>query len=69
MLRAVDVILWGTKVGSVVMEPDDPIARFQYSLEILDLGIELSPLRMPLNAMTYRFPELPIVSFKGLPGL
>ena len=69
MLRAVDVILWGTKVGSVVMEPDDPIARFQYSPEILDLGIELSPLRMPLNAMTYRFPELPIVSFKGLPGL
>ena len=69
MLRAVDVILWGTKVGSVVMEPGDPIARFQYSPEILDLGIELSPLRMPLNAMTYRFPELPIVSFKGLPGL
>lgn len=69
MLRAVDVILWGTKVGSVVMEPDDPIARFQYSPEILDIGIELSPLRMPLNAMTYRFPELPIVSFKGLPGL
>ena len=69
MLRAVDVILWGTKVGSVVMEPDDPIARFQYSPEILDLGIELSPLRMPLNAMTYRFPELPIISFKGLPGL
>lgn len=69
MLKAVDVILWGTKVGSVVMTPGDPIARFQYSPEILDLGIELSPLKMPLNAMSYRFPELPIVSFKGLPGL
>lgn len=69
MLKVVNVYLWGTNVGSVVMEPGDPIARFQYSKDIRDLGIELSPCVMPLGEGVYRFPELSLASFKGLPGL
>ena len=69
MLKVVNVHLWGTHVGTAAMEPGDPIARFQYSRDILDLGIELSPCVMPLGPGVYRFPDLSVTSFKGLPGL
>jgi len=69
MLKVVEVVLWGTRVGNVSVQEGDPIARFQYSDELLDLGIELSPVAMPLGRKVYRFPELAIGSFHGLPGL
>lgn len=69
MLKSVSVDLWGTPIGAVLLNEGDPIAKFEYSEEILDLGVELSPLMMPLNKRVYEFPELSLVSFKGLPGL
>ena len=69
MLKSLTVDLWGTPIGSVLLNEDDPIAKFEYSEEILDLGVELSPIAMPLSRRVYAFPDLPIQSFRGLPGL
>lgn len=69
MLKSAEVILWDTVVGRVSLVEGDPIVRFEYSQDIRDLGVELSPICMPLESRVYRFPELPFVSFHGLPGL
>lgn len=68
-MRAINIYLWGTQVGSAVMQEGNPIATFEYSDEIRDIGIELSPIVMPLKGRIFSFPDLPIQSFKGLPGL
>lgn len=69
MLKSVEVVLWDTVIGRVSLAEGDPIVRFEYSQDIRDLGVELSPLHMPLGRNIYRFPDLPIESFHGLPGL
>ena len=68
-MRAINVYLWGTPVGAAVMQEGNPIATFEYSDEIRDMGIELSPFVMPLKDRIFSFPDLPIRSFRGLPGL
>ena len=69
MLKALDVYLWGTRIGTAYSREGHPIVQFEYSDEIRDLGVEVSPLTMPLGAERYEFPDLPTRSFKGLPGL
>ena len=68
MTTAAKVHLWNTCVGAVSVG-DGPVARFQYADEFLDSHIELSPLKMPLRAGVFSFPELPVKTFRGLPGL
>ena len=69
MHSTANVYLWGTHVGTVLLQDESPIAKFQYSDEFLDMGVEVSPLRMPLSSSVFEFPDLPIKSFHGLPGL
>ena len=69
MLKALDVFLWGTRIGTACCRKGHPIVQFEYSDEIRAMGVEVSPLVMPLGATRYEFPDLPIQSFKGLPGL
>ena len=69
MLKALDVFLWGTRVGTAYCREWHPIVQFEYSEEIRALGVEVSPLVMPLGPTRFEFPDLPILSFKGLPGL
>ena len=69
MHNTANVYLWGTHVGTVLLQDESPIAKFQYSDEFLDMGVEVSPLRMPLSSSVFEFPDLPIKSFHGLPGL
>ena len=69
MLKSAEVYLWGTKMATVSLREGDPIASFSYSDEAHDLGIAISPITMPLDRRIYRFPELPMGSFHGLPGL
>ena len=68
MTTAAKVHLWNTCVGAVSVG-DGPVVRFQYADEFLDSHIQLSPLKMPLRAGVFSFPELPVNTFKGLPGL
>jgi serine/threonine-protein kinase HipA len=69
MHNTANVYLWGTHIGTVLLNDGDPIAKFQYTDEFQDLGIEVSPINMPLRPAVFEFPELSIKSFHGLPGL
>ena len=68
MTTLAEVLLWGTVIGTVSVE-DNGFANFKYSDEILESGIELSPIVMPLSREIYTFPALNTESFYGLPGL
>lgn len=69
MSEIAEVRLWGTRIGAVVLEREDIFATFQYDPAFLSSGIEVSPLMMPLAETPYRFPELGLDSFRGLPGM
>ncbi len=63
------VNLWGRRIGAVAQEAPGEAAIFEYAPEFVGAGIELSPLRMPVNRTRYRFPALAFESFRGLPGM
>lgn len=63
------VRLWGRTIGAVLLQPEDPVAIFQYTPEFAGSGIQVAPLEMPLRVQPYAFPGLPFRSFKGLPGM
>ena len=64
-----EVRLWGRTIGAVSLEEGEDYAAFQYDPDFAQSGIEISPLTMPLSDRIYAFPELPLVTFRGLPGL
>src|SRR6478609_7739097 len=68
-MTAAEVRLWGRVIGAVSLEDDQGYAAFQYDSDFAQSGIEISPLMMPLLDRIYTFPELPRVTFWGLPGL
>src|SRR5690606_22584999 len=45
------------------------VASFEYTEAFQGSGIEVAPLMMPLADQVYRFSELPMQSFHGLPGM
>ena len=69
MYNTANVYLWGTHIGTVLLNEGNPIAKFQYTDAFREMGIEVSPINMPLKPMVFEFPELSIKSFRGLPGL
>lgn len=77
MVETVDtalVNLWGHTVGAVSWRQAHNVAVFEYDRDFLRLGLDLSPLHMPLSDARqgdglYSFPELNRETFKGLPGL
>lgn len=68
MIQA-EVYLWGTRIGYVVQENYNSIARFNYDEKFIKSGIEIAPIMMPLANRVYSFPNLSVETFKGLPGL
>jgi serine/threonine-protein kinase HipA len=64
-----EVKLWGRTIGAVSLEDGERFAAFQYDPAFAQSGIEISPVIMPLSDRVYVFPELPSVTFHGLPGL
>lgn len=68
MNRAISVQLWGQDVGTIFLTDRDSYS-FVYSDEWINIGIELSPLVMPLGRDVYRFPNLNRDTYYGLPGL
>ena len=68
-MTAAKVILWGTKIGTVLFDDDTGIGSFEYDPDFISSGIEVSPIVMPLSNRVYQFPELARISFHGLPGL
>ncbi len=68
-MSVAEVRLWGRAIGAVSLDEGQSTAAFQYLPEFVASGIEPAPLMMPLAHRVYRFPELPVASFHGLPGL
>lgn len=69
MTTVARVRLWGQTIGAVSLEDGAQFAAFQYHPDILTSALALAPIMMPLRRETYRFPNLPIESFHGLPGM
>lgn len=69
MTTTAEVRLWGSPIGTVSISDGDSFARFEYDASFAQSGIQLSPLVMPLSRQVYSFPQLPLESFHGLPGL
>ena len=64
-----DVMLWGTKIGTVAFDDESGFGSFEYDSAFLRSGIEVSPIVMPLSPRVYQFNNLSRESFHGLPGL
>jgi serine/threonine-protein kinase HipA len=69
MTTYAEVKLWGRTIGAVALEDGRNIAAFEYDPGFARSGIEIAPLTMPLATRVYIFPELPVKTFYGLPGL
>ena len=69
MSTVAEVRLWGRMIGAVSVDGPKEIASFEYTDAFQKSGIEIAPLMMPLEDRIYRFPELSMKSFNGLPGL
>ena len=59
MSEAVEVLLWGRRIGVASRVDGAPCASFAYDREFRDAGIEPSPLMMPVGIAAYSFPALP----------
>src|SRR6202046_3885144 len=64
-----EVKLWGRTIGAVSLEDGGRFAAFEYDPAFGRSGIDVSPIPMPLSRRGYFFPDLPPVTFHGLPGL
>ncbi len=69
MSTVAEVRLWGRQIAAVSVEGQGQIASFEYTDAFTRSGIEIAPLMMPLSDRIYRFPDLAMESFHGLPGL
>ena len=64
------VRLWGRDVGYVSMDREEQFGRFQWDPDFVEMGVELAPLKMPLDrGRIYQFRDLEKRTFHGLPGL
>lgn len=71
------VKIWGQTIGAVYWDENKKLASFEYEPKFKATGLELAPIKMPLNSTIsiFSFPELRATknssydTFKGLPGL
>lgn len=69
-VRAVEVHLWGKHIGSVALDPAYGYYVFAYTPACASLGIEPSPLHMPVAAnQPWLFTDLPEATYKRLPAM
>lgn len=70
-VEAVEVKIWGRRVGAVAREPTRNYYAFSYDPAWVKTGIELAPLQMPLAQARepFLFADLPEATYKRLPAL
>lgn len=68
---AVEVRLWGRRVGAVALDPRLSFYAFEYDPGFIKSGIEIAPLTMPLaqEGEPFVFTDLPTPTFKRLSAL
>jgi serine/threonine-protein kinase HipA len=70
-VAAVEVKIWGRRVGAVALDPALGFHAFEYDPGFARGGIEIAPLTMPLAQAgePFVFSDLPTATFKRLPAL
>lgn len=70
-VHAIEVRIWGRKVGAVALDPRLGYYAFEYDPKFADSGVELAPLRMPLAGARepFIFTDLPELTYKRLPAM
>jgi serine/threonine-protein kinase HipA len=70
-VEAIEIRVWGQRVGAVAEDPKLGHYAFEYAPAFVRSGIELAPLTMPLSAARepFVFPTLPEFTYLRLPGL
>lgn len=77
MITSAYVKIWDEVAGAIIWDERNGIASFEYDPDFLELGYDLSPIKMPIKheGRIFSFPELRVGrgaeydTFKGLPGL
>ena len=70
MVTLAYVNIWGHRVGVVMWNENTRTAVFEYAPAFERLGLDLSPLLMPLNPhRPYQFTSISQDTYMGLPGL
>jgi len=77
MVDVAEVKIWGELAGAVRWDNEQQLGYFQFDVNFLQKGWNLSPIKMPIEngSRIYSFPELrkgrgeTDDTFKGLPGL
>ena len=70
MVDVAMVRMFGMPVGTFRWDGQYEIARFEYDRSYVGLGLEPSPLMMPVReGRIYSFAGLDRETFKGLPGM
>ena len=72
MINNAFINIWDKRVGAIAWNAETGLATFQYDKDFLKLGIDLSPILMPIsqgeNLFTFQ-ENRGNATFKGLPGL
>ena len=70
-VTAVEVRLWGRRVGAAALDPRLGFYAFEYDPAFIKQGIDVAPLTMPLAQAgePFVFADLPALTFKRLPAL
>jgi serine/threonine-protein kinase HipA len=68
---AIEVRVWGQRVGALAPDPRLGCYVFEYAPAWLKTGTELAPRTMPLAHARepFAFPALPTATYQGLPGM
>lgn len=70
MVTLAYINIWGQRAGVVMWNENTDSAVFEYEPAFERLGLNLSPILMPLNPhRPYQFPSISRDTFMGLPGL
>lgn len=72
--KTVNIWLWDSLIGAAAWDTEKEFASFEFTPEFLKKGIDLAPLRMPLEvarsgSVVFTFRTLPKDTFYGLPGM
>jgi len=70
-VTAIEVRVWGTRVGAVARDPNLRYYAFEYEPAFVKAGIELAPLTMPLAQARepFVFTDLAEMTYQRLPAL
>jgi serine/threonine-protein kinase HipA len=70
-VKAIEVRVWGRKVGAVALDPNLEFYAFEYDPKFVASAIELAPLKMPLSRTgePFVFTDLAERTFKRLPAM